>query len=318
MAIVRTRAALLAGLLLVGACGGGGDEPTATVGADDAGAADLDGTDGTDGAPAGDRAADDGAPDDAAAEAGSEASGADPGEVAGGDGTAPDATGSTGSAPAGAGAEEGAVRVPGVPAAGVYVYDRTVAGDGGTETRRSEAIVERRSGDDGAGDIRISLENSQGQVDSLASVGPDGLLLRSSVIDSQVGPVECDWEPDWLFSGAWEVGATWAVDTRCEDDVNGLQVEATIQGTGRTDGPERITVAGREILTWVYRTEQANAATVSSVAVNGGQQTASTTTTWVDVETGMLVRMVSEERSTGEFGTGNATVTMELVSFRPA
>lgn len=320
---VRSRLApALAALLLVASCSGGGSEESleateevAEVDASsstteppaDPGAAETAGggdttTDGTGGATGDDAAAPTSAPpapdtDDTDATAGSSSPGGTEGSTDG------------------AAAQAAAPGRPIVPRSGTYTYERTRTTADGTETETTDTTVERLSGDERAGRLRIAMDSEQGRLTNTATSSDDGLLVERSVIDSPLGEVDCDWQPDWLYHGAFVEGGTWTVDTSCSDTATGLEVDIALTGSGRIVGYEDIEVAGATVTAWVVETTTVTEFTVTSPTLNGTQRSETVSRSWVDPSLGMQVRGESRSDSSGDFQNGTTETVSEFVRF---
>lgn len=307
-------AAALAALLALSACSGNGDEEslessgarqtttTVDAGTDGDGGAEEAG----DGAPAPGSTAD--GDDEVAGGAGDPA----PGEVA-----APGGEGGTGGGtPSGQAAGPSAPDRPIVPRAGTYTYERTTTEGSSSETERSDTVVERLSGDDRAGRVRVAAESPEGRITSEADVSPDGTLVDLSIIDSPLGEIRCDWEPNWLLVGSYAEGSTWDFDSSCRDEKTGLTVEVEISGTGTVVGHEQVDVNGAVVNAWVIESTTVTDVTVTSPSVNGTQRTESVSRRWVDPAIGMSVREESHSDSSGDFQTGRREVVSILVGQR--
>lgn len=233
----------------------------------------------------------------------------------------PDTAGGTDSgqseaAAPGGGDTSAAQAAPTVPQSGIYTFQRTTTDDEGTRTEDHDVTVERLGGDDRTGRVRVTMDSEQGELTNDTSVSATGMLVERSVIDSPLGEIDCDWEPDWHVYGTLAEGSTWTVDTACRDTAAGLEVDIAITGSGAVVGTEEIDVSGERLTAWVFETTTVTEFTVSSPTVNGTQRAESTSRTWFDPGRGMQVRDESRRQSSGDFESGTSQVVSEFNSFR--
>lgn len=294
----------------------GDDAPaTSDVGDDAGGAGEDTATDG--GEAAGDGAGaspDQGQPSEEQPSAGDGADdpAPEPTDGSGGTGEDPDAD------PSGEPDEPAPPARPIVPRSGTYTYDRTVTDDEGSESDTTDSVVERLDADDERGRVRLTTESQQGTVTSDADVSEDGTLVDRSVIDSELGEIDCDWNPDWLLHGRFAEGSTWTFDSECSDSGTGFEVDVAISGSGAVVGSEDVEVDGETVTTWLVETTTVTEVTVSSATINGSQRSESESRSWIDPSMGMAVRTVTQNDNSGDFENGSSEVVTEFVRFSAA
>jgi hypothetical protein len=199
-----------------------------------------------------------------------------------------------------------------VPRSGTYTYDRMTTTDEGTESESTTSVIERLSGDDRTGRVRLTADSPQGTMTSEADVAPAGTRVDRTVIQSPLGEIECDWQPPWLLYGAFAAGSTWTFESECSDTATGLQVDITISGDGAVVGSEQVESRGRTVTAWVVETTTVTDVAVTSPTINGRQQATSRARLLIDPALGMAVRTVTETDASGDFQQGRSTVTTVL------
>ncbi|HUF34140.1 MAG TPA: hypothetical protein VMN58_13125 [Acidimicrobiales bacterium] len=310
-------AVALAALLVLSACSGNDDEESLETSGDRQTTTSVDG-DGGDTDEAGDDAPAPGSTTDDAEAAGdgdgAEAGTGDPAPGGGDGSTTGGSTGGGGGTPSGQTSSPSAPDRPIVPRAGTYTYERTTTTEGSSpETARTDSVVERLSGDDRAGRVRLAAEGPQGKITSEADVSSEATLVDLSIIESPLGEIHCDWEPNWMLVGPYTKGSTWDFASSCRDEKPGLTVDIEISGTGTVVGYEQVEVNGATVNAWVIETTTVTDIAVTSPTVNGTQHSESVSRRWVDPALGMSVRDESTNDSSGDFQNGRSTMVSVLV-----
>lgn len=207
-------------------------------------------------------------------------------------------------------AASSSVPKPIIPAAGTYTYQTTVEDADGPSTEQTTQRVERLSGDDRTGRVRLTSTNSEGSQTTEATVGDTSVIVERTKISSPLGEIDCDWQPDWMFLGEYRAGSTWTFSSTCDDTIGTTKVHVVLSGSGSIPGTEQTTTADGQALTaWVEeRTIVIDIDVTLSPTQKFKQKVTTVDRSLVDPARGIAVRSTSTATSEGaQPGTSKRT-----------
>ena len=177
-----------------------------------------------------------------------------------------------------------------VPVAGTYRFLVRSTTDGTTEDSDEVREIERLSGDDVEGQVRVtSRVDDQGQV-AIVDWSEEGAIVRSIQVLTTVGDSdECTYDPPVVEVSALAPRSSWTNESRCDTTINGVPTTIAIAGRAEVIGTARIEVGGVEVDTWQIRIDRTTGFRAEASGQQFGQEAREQGDLFLDPARGLVV-----------------------------